>query len=452
VRPVNVGLSLPARVASVALLLLPLLACCRARPEPSADVPVPATCGWTANGEGTNNRFGYAVGTAGDVDGDGYDDVIVGADQYKNFTGRVYVYVGSPTGLSHSPVSVATGEDVNNHFGYAVGTAGDVNGDGYDDVIAGAYHHANFRGRAYVYTGGPDGLAEPPSFVLTGEGPDSYFGRAVATAGDVDGDGYDDVIVGAQAFDESSGRAYVYAGGPSGLSDTPVFVVTGEGPSSSLGQSVGTAGDVDGDGYDDVIVGAHAYDHGTGRIYVYAGGSDGLEAGPIFVATGKGQGDRYGFSVGAAGDVNGDGYSDVIVGAHGVGKGTGQVYVYAGSPEGLGTHPTFTATGEVIGDWFGHSVATAGDVDGDGYDDVIIGARNHDGNTGRVYLYGGGAGGLDATPLLVVDGPEPNSWYGHAVGTAGDVGGDGQVEVIVGAYGYGGWTGRAHVPCTSRGD
>jgi hypothetical protein len=386
------------------------------------------------------------VGTAGDVDGDGYDDVIVGGDQYKEFTGRAYVYAGGPSGLSARPIFVATGEDVNNHFGYAVGTAGDVNGDGYDDLIVGAYHHANFRGRAYIYTGESDGLAEPASIVLAGEGPDDYFGRSVATAGDVNGDGFDDVIVGAQAYDESTGRAYVYAGGPSGLSAKPVFVITGEGPSSSFGQSVATAGDVDGDGYDDIIVGAHGYDHGTGRIYVYGGDGGALKASPIFVVTGKGRGERYGFATGTAGDVNGDGYSDVIVGAYGAREGRGQVYVYSGGPQGLGIRPAFTTTGEVAGDWFGRSVGMAGDVNGDGYDDVIVGAPNHDHNRGRVYLYAGGPGGLNAAPLLTLDGTDPNSWYGHAVGLAGDVDGDSLGEVIIGAYGHGDWTGSACVP------
>lgn len=430
------------------LILLILLTCCRANPKPGADMPATAPCSWTATGEGASSQFGYAVGTAGDTNGDGYDDVIVGGDQYKGFTGRVYVYAGGPAGLSAGPVFIATGEGGNNHFGYAVGSAGDVNGDGYDDVVVGAYHHANFQGRAYVYTGGKDGPAEPPSLVLTGEGPDDYFGRSVATAGDVNGDGYGDVIVGAPAYDENTGRAYVYAGGPAGLSASPVFVVTGQDSSDSFGQSVGTAGDVDGDGYGDIIVGAHSYEHGTGRIYVYAGGGGGLEAGPIFVATGKDWGDRYGFDAGAAGDVNGDGYDDIIVGAYGVSKGTGQVYVYAGGHGGLGPHPAFTATGEVAGDWFGRSVGMAGDVNGDGYDDIIVGARNHDGNTGRVYLYAGGAGGLDAAPLFIFDGKGPDNWYGHAVGTAGDADGDGRAEVIVGAYGHRDWTGQAHVPCT----
>jgi hypothetical protein len=435
-------------LACVALIFVPLLACCQNNQESDTGAPADAPCSWMAEGEAAHHRFGYAVGTAGDLNGDGYDDVIVGGDQYKEFTGRIYVYLGGSRGLDGKPAFVGTGEDVNNHYGYAVGTAGDVNGDGYDDVIAGAYHHANFRGRAYVYLGSSTGLTEFASFVLDGEGPDSYFGRSVATAGDVNGDGYDDIIVGAQAYDRSTGRAYLYAGGPTGLSASPAAIITGEGPSDSFGQSVGSAGDVNGDGYDDIIVGAHSFDNGTGRIYVYAGSGSGLEATPSFVATGGGRGDRFGFSVGTAGDVNGDGFGDVIVGAYGVGEGKGSVYVYAGGPEGLNTQAAFIETGEAAGNWFGHSVGTAGDLDNDGYDEIVVGARNHDGNTGRVYLYAGGALGLDATPRFVFDGPTPHSWFGHAVGTAGDIDGDDHGEVLVGAYGYGEWTGRAYSPCT----
>jgi hypothetical protein len=440
----------PIILVSVALILLPLLSCRQVGQESSLDETAHARCSWLANGEGTHHRFGYAVGTAGDVNGDGYDDVIVGGDQYKEFTGRVYVYHGGARGLDGSPAFVGTGENVNNHYGYAVGTAGDINGDGFNDVIAGAYHHANFRGRAYLYLGSSDGLAEPASFVLDGEGPDNYFGRSVATAGDVNGDGYDDIIVGAQAYDRSTGRAYLYAGGPTGLSASPAAVLSGEGPSDSFGQSVGTAGDVNGDDYDDVIVGAHSVNNGTGRIYVYAGSGSGLKPIPSSVITGQGQGDRLGFSVGTAGDVNGDGYSDVIAGAYGVSEGKGSVYVYAGGPEGLDARPILTATGEVAGDWFGHSVGTAGDLDGDGYDEIVVGARNHDGNTGRVYLYAGSALGLDAAPLFIFDGQALNSWFGHSVGTAGDIDGDGHAEAIVGAYGHGEWTGRAYVPCTVK--
>jgi hypothetical protein len=388
------------------------------------------------------------VDAAGDVDGDGYADVIIGGDRYKQFTGRAYVYAGSPTGLSTSPVFVATGESVNNHFGYSVAGAGDVDGDGYSEVIVGAYHQANFRGRVYVYTGGREGLTASPSLILSGEAPDHYFGRSVAMAGDVNGDGYSDVIVGAPVYDQSTGRAYVYAGGPAGLSADPVFVATGESRSDSFGLPVGTAGDVDGDGYDDIIAGAHGYDQGRGRIYVYAGGPNGLRDGPIWVATGDNPGDRFGFAAGTAGDMTGDGYAEIIVGAYGVSEGRGQIYIYAGGPTGLGAQPLLIATGEIAGDWFGRAVGTAGDVNGDGFDDAIAGAPNHEGNTGRVYVFAGSAHDLETRPILTFDGTARNSWYGYAVSTAGDVDGDGQAEVIIGAYGHHNWTGRAYVPCT----
>ena len=436
---------------SVVLPLLFIVAACQGYGKPLTD-PAPApSAAWTATGESTENRFGYAVRTAGDVNGDGYDDVIIGADRYKEFTGRAYVYTGGPTGLSASPVLTATGETVNNHFGYAVGAAGDVNGDGFDDVVIGAYHHSNFRGRAYVYPGKAGGLGDIPLSVVAGEVPDSYFGRSVAAAGDVNGDGYDDVLVGAQAYDGSTGRAYVYAGGPEGLSADPIFVATGEEPASSFGQSVAAAGDVNGDGYDDIIIGAHGYERGMGRAYVYLGAQGGLDLSLFLTPTGEGVGDRFGYAVGPAGDVNGDGYADVVIGAYGFSDYTGRAYVYAGAAEGLEANPIFVASGDAQGLWFGRSVWAAGDVNGDNYDDVIVGAQNDEDNTGRIHLYAGGSGGMRAEPFLVATGEVPNSWFGQAVGTAGDVNGDGYEDVIIGAYGFGEWTGRAYVYLGSGG-
>jgi len=247
--------------------------------------PLDTSADWIANGEREANNFGYSVGTAGDVNGDGYANVVVGADRYKQFTGRTYAYLGGAGGLSATPIFTATGEDVNNHFGYSVDTAGDVNGDGYDDIIVAAYHYKEFTGRVYVYAGSADGLSATPISTVTGEGPDIYFGRSVGSAGDVNGDGYDDVIVGAQAYENWTGRVYVYAGSPGGLGATPIFTATGEGPANSFGRSVGSAGDVNGDGYSDVVVGAPGYSDFAGRVYVYAGGADGLSPVPTFTAT-----------------------------------------------------------------------------------------------------------------------------------------------------------------------
>jgi hypothetical protein len=112
-----------------------------------------ATPTFTIGGEGQNTSFGRAVGMAGDVNGDGFDDVIVGADGYGNFAGRVYVYAGGSGSLSAAPLYTATGEYANDHFGFSAQAAGDVNGDGLGDFIAGAYRHDDFTGRVYVYAG-----------------------------------------------------------------------------------------------------------------------------------------------------------------------------------------------------------------------------------------------------------------------------------------------------------
>jgi hypothetical protein len=400
---------------------------------------------WMTTGEGEANNFGYSVATAGDVNGDGYADVVVGADRYKQFTGRTYVYLGNATGLGATPIFKATGEDVNNHFGYSVNTAGDVNGDGYDDIIVGAYHYKGFTGRVYVYTGNANGLSATPALTITGEGPNIYFGRAVGPAGDVNGDGYDDIIVAAQAYDNWIGRVYVYAGSPSGVDATPIFTASGEGPSNSFGRSVGTAGDVNGDGYSDIVVGAPGYGDFQGRIYVYAGSAEGPGAFPTFTATGEGGNGQFGYSAGTAGDVNRDSYDDLIVGANRQSKNTGRVYVYAGSRNGLSATPIFTATGEGEYNHFGHSVSTAGDTNGDGYDDVIAGAYHYNDSTGRVYVYSGTANGLSITPILSATGEGPASAFGSSVGTAGDVNGKGHADLIIGAYGYDNYRGRAYL-------
>jgi hypothetical protein len=410
-----------------------------------APTPLDTSPDWIATGEGEANNFGYSVATAGDVNGDGYADVVVGADRYKQFTGRTYVYLGSASGLSATPIFTATGEDVNNHFGYSVDTAGDVNGDGYDDLIVGAYHYKEFTGRVYVYAGNANGLSGNPVLTITGEGPNIYFGRSVGAAGDVNGDGYDDVIVGAQAYDNWTGRVYVYAGGPSGLGTTPIFTAAGENPSDSFGRSVGAAGDVNGDGYSDVVVGAHGYGGFEGRIYVYAGGADGPGAVPTFAATGEEVNGRFGYAAGTAGDVNRDGYDDLIVGADGQSNNTGWVYVYAGSVNGLSPTPIFTATGEGEYSYFGYSVSAAGDTNGDGYDDVIVGAYHYKDSTGRVYVYPGNANGLSITTILSVTGEGPAGSFGRSVGTAGDVNGKGYADLVIGACGYDNYTGRVYL-------
>ncbi len=404
-----------------------------------------STSAATVLGEGTGNYFGYSVASAGDVNGDGYSDIIVGAPGYSSSTGRVYVYHGSASGLSTSAATVLTGEDTNNNFGNSLASAGDVNGDGYSDIIVGTQRYGSYIGRVYIYHGSASGLSTSAATILTGEEKDDQFGWSVASAGDVNGDGYGDVIVGAYNYKTVTGRVYVYHGSASGLSTSAATVLTGEGTGNSFGGSVASAGDVNGDGYSDVVVGAIGYNNLTGRVYVYHGSASGLSTSAATVLTGEGENDTFGTSVGSAGDVNGDGYSDVIVSAPGYNSGTGRVYVYYGSSSGLSTSAATVLTGEDTYNNFGNSLASAGDVNGDGYSDIIVGAHGYSSYTGRAYTYYGSASGLSESPSNVFTGEGTSNGFGWSVASAGDVNGDGYSDVIVSAVGYSSYTGRVYV-------
>jgi hypothetical protein len=225
------------------------------------------------------------------VNGDGYSDVIVGAPYYDNGQvneGRAFVYLGSATGLAPVPAWTAESNQDEALFGY-VGTAGDVNGDGFSDVIVAAVYYDNGQeneGRACVYHGSATGLAPNPAWMAEGNQEGAGFGSAVGTAGDVNGDGFSDVIVGAYYYNNGQwdeGRAFVYHGSTTGLAASPAWVAESDQDYANLGYPVTTAEDVNGDGFSDVIIGASAYDNGQpdeGRAYVYHGNQGGLSLRP----------------------------------------------------------------------------------------------------------------------------------------------------------------------------
>ncbi|MBN1140151.1 MAG: FG-GAP repeat protein [Anaerolineae bacterium] len=410
---------------------------------------------WTVESDQASAGLGYAVGAAGDVNGDGYSDVIVGAHLYDNGQtdeGRTFVYHGGAGGLAAVPAWAAESNQDNAEFGYAVGAAGDVNGDGYADVIVGAHRYDNGQtdeGRVFVYHGSASGLSATAAWMAESDQANAFFGHSVATAGDVNGDGYSDVIIGANRYDSGEtdeGAAAVYHGSASGLSATPAWSAEGDQAGAYLGISVGTAGDVDGDGYADVIVGASGYNNGEtdeGRVYVYRGSASGLSVTPAWSAESNQAYGYCGFAVGTAGDVNGDGYSDVIVGTYLYDgrppSDEGQAAVYHGSASGLSAVADWTVESNQLNARLGFAVGTAGDVNGDGYSDVIVGAYLYDGDQtdeGRAYVYHGGAGGLSAAAAWTAEGDQESAEFGFAVGTAGDVNGDGYADVIVGARLY----------------
>ncbi|MEW5870491.1 MAG: FG-GAP-like repeat-containing protein [Chloroflexota bacterium] len=414
---------------------------------------------WYRRGNQEGAWFGYSVATAGDVNGDGYSDIIIGAPFYDGGlqdNGKVYVFQGSSTGSVGTPSWSKSGEHAEDNFGISVATAGDVNGDGYSDVIVGAMSWDNGsqelnEGKAFVYHGSASGLNSAAAWSFEGDQESANLGFSVACAGDVNGDGYSEVIVGAPMFNtgyDDAGRAYVFQGSSGGLSSTPAFYRDGTSENSRLGISVATAGDVNADGYAEVLISERFADSGgysdNGRVYVFFGASAGLSHASYTTLAGYQDYEELGVSVSTAGDVNGDGYSDVIIGSDLNIDAPGAAYVYYGAWYGLDTSPAWYIEGSDTYGYLGHQVATAGDVNADGYADILVGHPNYDGlwqNQGRALIWLGSSTGLGTSHS-----PESADWdttsgaekagYGASVATAGDVNGDGYSDVIIGAPGY----------------
>lgn len=402
-------------------------------------------------GQQAHANFGWSVDAAGDVNGDGFGDVIAGAPFYDNAAGdegSVFVYLGSASGLVTDEPWTGEGDQKGERFGFSVGTAGDVNGDGFDDVIVGSIGYDNAfaeAGRASVFLGSASGLSTTPDWTAEGDQVNENFGLDVGTAGDVNGDGFDDVIVGAPYWaggPNYEGRAFAFLGSASGLGNTPAWTAEGGGVEGNFGWSLGTAGDVNGDGFDDVIVGDYRYGDDEGEAFVFLGSASGLSTTAVWNATGGARLQYFGLSVGTAGDVNGDGFDDVVVGAplYTVGQVyEGRASLYSGSVVGPSADADWTAEGDRERAEFGHSVATAGDTNGDGSDELIVGAPFFDhGQTreGRTFVYTDTPLGFGTTPPRTAEGNQANAAFGWAIAGAGDVDGDGFDDLIFGAPAY----------------
>ena len=511
---------LPLAVAAALGVGLPSAALAQSFPAEIELSALDGTNGFVLNGEAASDLSGFSVSAAGDINGDGIDDLIIGAygadPNGNSLAGRSYVVFGSGTvtnpfdlsSLNGSNGFVINGEAELDFSGYSVSAAGDINGDGIDDLIIGANGadpNGSFSGRSYVVFGSGTGFTSPVELssldgsngvVLNGEAAGDNAGFSVSAAGDVNGDGIGDLIIGADSADpngSNSGRSYVVFGSGTGLTSpfelsslngSNGVVLNGEAAGDSAGISVSAAGDINGDGIGDLIIGAFRAETdgiASGRAYVVFGSDTGLASpvelsslngsnGVVFI--GEADGDYAGRSVSAAGDINGDGIDDLIIGAHGADSGaedSGRSYVVFGSNSAfaatidlslLNGSNGFVLDGEAIGDEAGRSVSAAGDINGDGIDDLIIDANRADPNgsfSGRSYVVFGSATGLpnpfDLSTLngsngFVLNGEAEFDYSGRSVSAAGDINGDGIDDLIIGADGAdpnGSSSGRSYV-------
>jgi len=447
------------------------------------------------DGEGSNDHSGRAVAAAGDIDGDGLTDLVIGAPETASAAGRVYVVLGTTDVEEIDLGDVASGTGgfaidgaaAGDHAGHSVDIVGDMSGDGRADIIVGAPDatpSGDGSGAAYVIFGTTDTEAidlanvGDAGFAINGEAAGDSAGYSTRAAGDVNGDGLADVIVSAYLADvggSDMGRTYVIFGKADtntvSLTDiaagTGGFAVDGESDFDRAGYATAGIGDFNGDALDDIAVGAPFADPSgshSGRVYVIFGKADTTAVALSDIAAGTGgfaldgeaANDFAGSAIAGAGDINGDGLADLVVGAQRAeagAPGSGRSYVLFGTTEvpdsqlatiagGVGG---FGIDGTAMGDYAGVSLSCAGDVDGDGLADLIVGAAGADAggtSSGQSFVVFGKADGntvqletiAEETGGFALDGENEKDRSGRAVAGAADINGDGLADVVVGAY------------------
>ncbi len=427
--------------------------------------PVASTPAWTVTGDPLNglSRFGFGVSDAGDVNGDGFDDVLVGQSLYtsdaatQNYEGRVLMYLGNVLGLSNTATWTFESDTAFAQLGGAIRGVGDINGDGFDDIAIGhelfAGSAGSLAGRVLVFFGQASGLPAVPGWVAEGSAANQRFGSALSPGGDLNCDDKPDLVVGSRYANANNGNVWVYYGDGTTFNPTP-WTYAGTGNTVGAGASVSGGGNINGDTItvgldtfdcDDLVVGEPGYDlpglTNQGRVLVFHGAAAGLGVAPNATFTSNQNQAALGTRVALVNDFDGDGFDDVA-GAAALYETSaaltdeGGVFIALGSATGLqATLPVITAG--VAGAQFGTALYRAGDVNGDGFSAVVVGSSSYsNGETleGAAYLIEG-----TATGPVISWSYESNiatAKLGYAAAGGGDINGDGFSDFFITALDY----------------
>ena len=374
-----------------------------------------------------NSSLGDKI-ACGDVDGDGYDDILISALRYNNFRGRVSLFYGGPD-MDTTADLILEGQNAGDRFGHGI-SFGDIDNDGYEDIIIGACRYGERQGRAYLYWGNDrNSMDAHPDKIFDGENEKgSAFGVSSAVY-DIDNDGYDDIILGAD------GRAYLYFGNTRELMDTSYdLIFKQENPKYSFGYRI-SCGDVDNDGYGDIVIGPWWSSHNQAYLY-YGGNKSNMDAKAdvIFKAQTEGN-DFFGTGIVCV-DQNKDGHDDIVMGAPGYNDKQSRSYLFYGnSKKSMDANPDMIFDGEVEGSLYGLR-EVCGDIDGDKVNDIVIGAHVYRQRVGRVYVYWGSElAAPNPKPGRILTGENPTDYFGGGLACV-DVNNDGFDDLVVGAFGY----------------
>jgi hypothetical protein len=409
-------------------------------------------------------RFGYYTVGGGDLDGDGTPDLVIGYPQFHELLsngGRVWVFSGADLSAGiHGPdaaVAVLDGASEKDYLGQGLAMVGDMDGDGDGELFTGA-HGLGFReGWVALWSGpvtGSRDLDDADAMLLGSMG--DYAGSSLAAPGDVNGDGVPDLLVGAMLSNIGgtlNGAAYLVLGpvtADGSLANTAETVFVGAGDFHQAGyqeRGVAGAGDTNADGYQDLLIGVpHDKDRldDPGEACIVLGPTTpGLTslADADAVLTGEEDDGMAGKTVAGAGDTDADGYDDVLVSAPYCKDDNGRVYLVTGPISGAVSLAGATAIFDGIVDFLtiGNQAASAGDVDGDGHSDILVDFERDNAlgdETGSAYLVQGPVTGvweLQDVANAHLTGEHEEAYAGSALGSMGDLQGDGYDDLFVGA-------------------